>query len=138
MKMLPNLPKKNKHKELDFGTKIFRSWILSNPPGISGTYELKTTLTNSIPFSCLEDTQIDASLTIKHGEKGYLIRNMSGTIGAPDYSYHYKEPAWIVIKYFKFFCIIDIDVFLNEKQISKRKSLTSDRAKAIASFVIDL
>ncbi len=136
--MLPNLPKKNKHREADFGTKVFRPWILNNPPKISGTYELKITSTDSIPFSCLEDLQADASMTVKWGKKGYLIRNAMGTPGAPDYSYYINSPAYVVIKYPDFFCLIDIETFLEEKKRSKRKSLTSERAKQIAYQVIQL
>lgn len=130
--ILPNLPKKIKHKESDFGTSIFRPWILANPPKISGTYELKTTLTDSIPFSCVEDPQIDASLTVKWGKNGYLIRNLSGTIGAPDYSYFRNAPAYIVIKYPDGFVLIDIESFLEEKKRSQRKSLNWIRACEIA------
>ena len=127
-----------KNRESSFGT-LFRHWILANPPKLSGTYELKQTTTDSIPFSCLEDHQIDASMTVKWGKKGYLIRNESGTVGSPDFSYYKNAPAYIVIKYPLGFVIIDIETFTEEKKRSvKRKSLTWDRACIIAYRVVKL
>ena len=120
-------------KEANFSL-IFRHWILANPPKLSGTYELKQTTTNSIPFTCLEDHQADFSLAIKWSKTGVLIRNESGTLGAPDYSYYNNAPAYVVI-YFKEpngFVIIDIETFLEEKKRSKRKSLTWERAQLLA------
>ena len=137
--ILPELPKKNKKKEADFGTTIFRPWILKNNNGFDRpcTFELKSTSTDSIPFSCVEDLQIDASMTVRWGDKGYLIRNQTGTIGAPDYSYYKYAPAYIVIKYPKGFVLIDIETFIQEKDRSKRKSLTWDRAQEIAWKVVN-
>jgi hypothetical protein len=126
-----------KQRESSFGT-LFRHYLLANPPKLSATYELKQTPSDSIPFSCLEDHQIDASMTVKWGKKGYLIRNESGTVGAPDYSYYYNSPAYIVIKYPSGFVVIDIETWTEEKKRSKRKSLTWDRACAIAGRVIKL
>lgn len=128
-----------KNRESSFGV-LFRHWILANPPKLSGTYEIKQTTTNSIPFSCLEDHQADFSLAIKWSKKGVLIRNESGTVGAPDYSYYNNAPAYIVI-YFKEahgFVIIDIETFLEEKKRSQRKSLTWDRSQAIAYQTVKL
>lgn len=124
-------------KEANFSL-IFRHWIMANPPKISATYEIKQTSIDSIPFSCLENHQIDASMAVKWSSKGYLIRVESGTVGAPDFSYYYNSPAYIVIKYPKCFCIIDIESFTEEKKRSKRKSLTSERACAISYKVISL
>ncbi len=130
---MPELPKKHRTKEADFGTHVFRPWVLANAPDLfSCTFEVKQTSKDSIAFSCVEEAQVDASLTITEGENGYLIRNQSGTIGAPDYSYYKQAPAFIVIKYPDFFCIIDINFFLYERNQSKRKSLTSERAQSIA------
>ncbi len=134
MNKLPDLPKKNKHKETDFGTKIFKPWIHNNAHlFFSCTFELKDSKgKDSIPFNSVDDPQIDASLTVKWGKGGYLIRNLMGTIGAPDYSFYRNAPAYIVIHYPKGFVIIDIETFLEEKKRSPRKSLTWERAKEIA------
>ena len=136
--MLPELPKKIKHKEADFGTKVFKPWVHANASLFKRgcTFELKQTKTNSIPFSCLEEVQIDASLAIKWGAKGYLIRNLTGTIGAPDYSFYNNNPAFIVIRYPSGFVLIDIETFLEEKKRSRRKSLTWERAQEISWKII--
>lgn len=119
-------------KETDFGL-LFRHWVFAHAQElISSTFELKQTSTGSLPFSCIESHQEDFSTAVRWGKKGALIRNESGTIGAPDYSFYKNAPAFIVIKYPLFFVMIDIDTFLLEKKRSKRKSLTSIRAKEIA------
>lgn len=135
--MLPELPKKIKTDEADFGTKVFKKWVENNAHVLySCTFELKQTKTDSIPFNVVEEPQIDASMCVKWSNKGYMIRNQAGTPGAPDYSFYRNAPAYIVIKYPKFWVIIDIETFTEEKKRSKRKSLTSDRAKEIAWKVV--
>ena len=138
MNNLPDLPRQHRHQESSFGTKVFKPWVHNNihlfRKTHGGTFELKDSKgKDSIPFSSVEEPQIDASLTVKWGKKGYLIRNLTGTVGAPDYSLYYNSPAWIVINYHKLgWVIIDIETFLEEKKRSQRKSLTSIRAEELA------
>lgn len=137
---LPDLPKKHKHKESDFGTKVFKPWIEKNIKSLfTCTFELKDSYgEDSIPFSVVDDGQLDASLCVKYSKKGYLIRNQSGTIHAPDYSLFKEQPAFIVINYGRYgWVIIDIDTFILEKKTSKRKSLTWTRACDIAWMIIN-
>lgn len=135
--MLPNLPKKNKHIETDFGTKVFKPWVERNAHLLySCTFELKQTETDSIPFSEVKEPQIDASMCVKWSNKGYLIRNAVSAEGTPDYSFYRNSPAYVVIKYPKLFVLIDIETFIEEKKRSKRKSLTVDRAIEIAWKVV--
>jgi len=135
--MLPKLPKKIKTIETSFGTKIFKPWVEKNAHLFySCTFETKQTETDSIAFSEVKDLQIDASMSVKWSDKGYMIRNTMAAEGTPDYSFYRNSPAYIVIKYPKFWVIIDIETFTEEKKRSKRKSLTSDRAKEIAWKVI--
>ncbi len=72
-------------------------------------WELKQTTTDSLPFSAVVDHQIVA------------LKKVNGTV---------------VIRYHSFFCLIPIDVFVSEKEHSVRKSLTSVRAKEIATIVV--
>lgn len=132
MTKLPDLPRVLKHKEADFGLR-FRKWIESNPR-FSSSFELKQTNKDSIPFSCVEQTQLDWGMRIK-SNKGALIR-VQGVNGEPDYIWCRNMPAYIVIKYPKLFCLIDIETFILEKKKSKRKSLTSKRAIEIAIKII--
>lgn len=129
---LPELPRTVKQKEAKFGL-TFLKWITENPRHTAG-FELKQTTTNSISFSCVSDEQLAYLRAIK-SDKGVLIR-VQGVNGEPDYVYLRNEPAYIVIKYPKFFCLIDPDTFLLEKSRSSRKSLTSSRAVDIATVVI--
>ena len=131
--ILPDLPKQNKKDEADFGID-FRKWWMQN--GMNAPYELKDTRgKDSISFSEITDDQIMFALAAK-SSKGVLIRVEKGTLGAPDYVGFRNSPAWIVIKYPKSAEVIDIDALLLEKSRSKRKSLTSERARAISTVSI--
>ena len=132
--MLPSLPRINKTKEADFGVD-FRRWIEKNPR-YSSAFELKQTSKSSIPFSCVEEKQLVYGLAIK-SDKGTLIR-VQGINGDPDYIWCRNMPYNIVIKYPTMFCLIDVETFILEKERSKRKSLTSDRAKEIAIKAIPM
>lgn len=131
--MLPNLPKINKKKEADFGL-LFRKWWVKH--GMDAGYELKDSRgKDSIAFSEVSEKQEYVGLASK-SRVGILIRVERGTEGAQDYIGLKNSASWIVIKYPKFFCIIDIENFLAERDRSKRKSLTSDRAKEIATIIV--
>lgn len=134
--MLPNLPKQNKKKEADFGL-TFRSWWKYNHHRIvSGSYELKDTRgKNYLLYSEVTDEQIKSGLANK-SDIGNLIRVINGTIGTADYILLRNSYAYIVIKYPKKFCIIDIETFILEKHKNKRKSLTFERACEIAILVV--
>lgn len=132
---LPDLPRQLDRREAAFGLQL-RKWIDENPQ-ITCVFEIKRTPTNSIPFSCLEDKQISHLYCVKHDPKGVLIR-VDGTKGEPDYAYYKNEPAWVVIRYPRSFHVIDIDCFLLERKRSKRKSLTSARAREISTYSVNL
>ena len=128
--MLPDLPKRRKHKEADFGLK-FREWIEEALPP-SASYEHKTTAgKDRLLFSELSDMQIHRGLQIS-GKKGCLIRIQLGTVGAPDYIWCKGMPYYVTIEYPQGFVMIPIAAFYNEKRSSKVRSLTWDRAIEIA------
>lgn len=127
-------------KEKDFGT-MLRHYITAFPEKfpMSCTFETKDTLgSDSISFSKVEQPQVDHAMAVRWGDKGCLIRVQAGNIGAPDYAFYKNAPAFIVIKYPKMFCFIDIDTFLLEKEKSARKSLTGNRARQISIIVVEL
>lgn len=125
MNMLPSLPKKRQKKEADFGLR-FRKWIEAECPP-TGAYEHKSTRgRDSLPFAELKDIQMHHGLKVK--KKGDLIRVVSGTVGAADYIWLYKEPSWVVIEYPQGFVIIDIEIFRNEAKTSVVRSLYWNRA----------
>lgn len=77
--------------------------------GKFSAWELKQTKTNSLSFSLVVDHQVNALKRVK---------------------------GFVVIKYPKFFCLIDILDWCNEVERSDRKSLTSERAKEIATIIV--
>lgn len=120
-----------KQSEADFGITL-RHYLRANPLPISASIELKDTRgKDSFPYAELKEEQINNALASK-SDKGNLIRISVGTVGAPDYAYYRNSPAYIVIKYPSCFTFIDIETFLLERNRSKRKSLTVDRAVEIA------
>lgn len=130
---LPSLPKQNKSKEADFGI-AFRKWWKLHP--MRGEFEIKDTRGRpSFAFSELSDDQIAVGLSAVK-KTGILVRRTSGTVGGADYSGLVESPYWIVIKFPKFFAVIDIETFALEHKRSKRKSLTSERAEMIAFLVV--
>lgn len=125
-------------READFQT-TFRHWIRANPYRRNAAFELKQTTTDSIPFSAVSDHQLIA-LRVAKGGSGLLYKIPDDSRGFKpfDMVYFRNADALVVIKYPNFFCMIDIDRFIKESEISKRRSLTADRAKCISIIVVDL
>src|SRR5689334_9672946 len=123
-------------REAKFG-QLFRAWIKANPR-CSGAFELKQTTTNSILFDAVKEHQINALQAVKTNGLLYKAPDDSAGIKPFDFFYLRQSPAYIVIRYPKFFCLIDIDTFLLEKKRSKKKSLISSRADEIAIVTVSL
>lgn len=122
-----------KNQEAKFAIK-FRHWLRANPVRISCTFEIKDTRgRKSLPFDELKEEQIDWAMAIK-SNRGVLMRNQGGH-GEPDYTYHYNQPSFVVINYPDLgFVVIEIETFVMERDRSKKKSLTWERALAIATI----
>lgn len=90
----------------------------------------------SLRFDEVKEEQIDWANAITNGD-GVLMRQVGGN-GEPDYTYHYKEPTFIVIKFPKDMEFISIDQWLAERERSKRKSLTLQRARQISTISVKL
>lgn len=134
---LPDLPRVLNQHEAKFGTKL-AEWMYANP-GKFTTSSMETKDTKGkryLSFSALEPQQVNYAKRI-NSPKGAFIRVM-GTDGQPDYIWMVNAPAWIVIKYPDFFCMISIDNWEFEKSHTKAKSLTSIRAIQIATLVVEL
>ena len=101
-----------------------------------GTFELKHTRgKDALPFRSVESEQVTFGLSAGSRD-GVLVRVSSGTIGASDYIGLVRFATWVVISYPRFFCVIALDGFLMERDRSSRKSLTAQRAEAIATVVV--
>ncbi len=124
-------------REASFTTR-FRSYLRAYPMP-SSAFELKQTTTDSIPFSALQEHQADALLATK-SQTGLLYKAPDDSRSSKPYDLFYLRNAyaWVVIKYPHAFYIIDIDTFLLESKNSKRRSLTSARAKEIATLSVKL
>ena len=122
-------------KEAKFSIK-FRHWLRAYPIRMSCTFEIKDTRgKKSFPFKEFKKEQMDWGLAIK-SKKGILMRQVGGG-GEPDYTYHYQEPAFVVINYPDGFVLIDIMTFKMERDRNTRvKSLTWIRALAIATIEV--
>lgn len=128
-----------KKREADFGT-LFRHWLKANPM-INAAFELKQTTGNSIPFTDVKEHQIDALLAVSNSKTGLLYKIPDDSMGIKPFDYMYLRQAlsFIVIKFPKFFVLIEPEAFIHERDIvSKRKSLTTERAKAISAITVDL
>jgi len=123
-------------KEAKF-TILFRHWLRKNPMHNSA-FELKHTSKDSIPFSDVQEHQINALQAVK-SKVGFLYKAPDDSRGAKPFDLFYMREAfaWVVIKYPKCFVIINVDHFVLESKRSKRRSLTSSRARDIAWKVIN-
>lgn len=124
-------------KEADFSI-LLRSYLRAHPLPVSCPLEVKDTRGKpSFNYNELKEEQINNALASK-SDKGNLIRVSTGTIGAPDYCYYRNSPAYVVIKYPSGFVIVDIETFILERDTSRRKSLTWERAQEISIRTIKL
>ncbi len=129
-----------KKREADFGT-YFRHWLKANPM-ISGAFELKQTTGKSIPFSDVQDHQIEA-LEAANSKHGILYKAPDDSRGVKPFDYFYlrNAPAWVVLKFPDAFHIISIGTFMQEKEAELkkpkgRKSITSVRSKEISVVTV--
>ena len=122
-------------REANFNT-YFNKW-LKNVYKKTGAFELKQTKTNSIAFNAVVPHQVDSLWYAKNGVLVYKIPD-AGFQNPFDCFCMTCTPAYVVIKYPEFFCLIDIDDWINEVERSDRKSLTSERAKEIATTIVSL
>lgn len=126
---LPDLPKQNKEEEAKFGIKV-REFLIKQKLPVSTSIELKQTEKSYIPFDCITAKQIAYANKIS-SEEGVLIR-VVGLDGQPDYIWMINSPSYLAIKYPKGYVFMSVSTFVFERDTSKRKSLTWERAQAIA------
>lgn len=131
--MLPELPRKLNKKEASWTTTVFRKWVEQN--GMTAVFEIKYARKDYLAFSEVAEHQVQSLFKVRHSTFVYKIPDMGEK--SPFDLFSMKEmPAYIVIKYPKFFCLISIDHFVMESKKSKRRSLTSKRASEVAWKVI--
>ena len=118
---------------------IFTHWVRANRKKLlSGSYEIKDSRgTNIISFKEIGEEQLNHALATS-SETGDLIRVQSGTVGAADYVFLRNATAWFVCFYPGEFHLISVGNLIFEKEKHKRKSLTANRAKAVATISVKL
>jgi hypothetical protein len=132
---MPPLPKQNKKLEGDFGVWL-KNYTEKHPHLVTTGLECKQTTTDSIPFSVVTPQQVAFGMGAK-SSKGVWIR-VQGLNGEMDYIFMVNSPSYIVIRYPSIVCWIDIETLILERDRSKRKSLTSQRASEISIRTIKL
>lgn len=127
-----------KNREAQFGI-LLRHWFRANSKSMSSCHiEIKDTRgENYFYFRELSEEQITVGLACT-SDRGCLLRASSGTVGQGDYHFYRNAPSWVIIKYSDEFFIIGLETLLMEKDRSKRKSLTQDRARDICVKSIKL
>lgn len=100
----------------------------------TGVFELKQTEKDSIAFNAVADHQKKALMQVKHNVFFFKIPDV-GYQNPFDCFCFNNAQAYVVIKYPDICCMIDIDDWVLEESISDRKSLTSQRAKEIATII---
>ena len=119
-------------KEKSFQT-TFNHW-LKEKYRKTAAFELKQ-CESSLSFSAVAPHQIEALQAVRHGTFVFKIPD-AGWQNPFDCFCMTEMPAYVVIKYNDFFCLISIDQFVLESERSKRRSLTAERAKSIAFLVV--
>jgi len=129
--------KKRMRQEADFSLTL-RHYLKAHPLPISCPLEVKDTRGKEyFNYAELKEEQINNALASK-SDKGNLIRVSVGTIGAPDYCFYRNSPAYIVVSFPRGFAFFDIETLILERDSSKRKSLTWERAQEISIRTIKL
>ena len=102
----------------------------------TGAFELKVSDGSSLPFDHVQDHQETALYAAKHGNFVYKIPDL-GNQNPFDCLMLVHVPSWVVVMYHhkdfgqREFYMIDIDMWMEEKRITDRKSLTEERAGQI-------
>ena len=89
-----------------------------------------------LSFSAVKEHQIHALLVAKWHTFAYKISDLDRLQKPCDVVYM-RNTGGLLVFYWsdKTFYVIDIDVFEQEKELSKRKSLTEERAKELAFLI---
>ena len=97
-----------------------------------GVFEVKYAHRDIVYFSALEEHQRESLLAAKHRSLTYKPPDDTRGFKPCDFLHFAGVRAYVVVKYSKGFVLIDIDVWVEEARISKRKSLTWERARYLA------
>lgn len=120
-------------KEKDF-TVIFEKYVRIKK--LHGVFELKKTDTDSILFSSVKDHQLESLIAVQESGFMWKISDADPRRKPFDLIATPRLVGYVVIKYNKITCIIPVNNFIFERDKSKRKSLTVERAKEISTYIL--
>lgn len=105
-----------------------------------GAFELKQTTTDSLPFSAVEEHQIDGLLAVQSGGFVWKLSDLDIREKPFDMISTQALYGYVVIYYsqHRTFVMITIFDFVNEKEKSLKKSISFDRAVEIADLIVEL
>lgn len=129
---LPDLPRVLRKKEASWTTTFLKNWVLEETTLPSGPIEVKNTNLDYISFDAVSPQQ-RADLLACTTPRGHWwkVADM-GRKNDFDVVFYRNSPAYVIINFPKGFIVTTIGNYIQEMENSKRKSLTWDRAKAIA------
>ena len=124
--------------EKNFQT-LFTKWLKRQ--GRTGAYELKICKKPSLPFSNVEEHQINALKEVKDGTFAYKISDFSPGMKPFDCFCMSNESAYVAIMFYypnksKNAYVIDIDIFISLIKTCGRKSITDEMAKSVGEMII--
>ena len=120
-------------KENNFTT-IFEKYIRAKK--MHGVFELKQTDADSIPFSKVEAHQLESLIATQNTGFLHKISDSDPRRKAFDLLYTRPLVGYIAIRFPKVTCVITVNNFIFERDKSKRKSLTVERAKEISTYIL--
>jgi len=128
------------HKREAKAQVVFKHFLQSGKyTGPSACFELKRTMTDSLPFSAVEEHQEEALDAALNRALYYKIPDDTQGQKVFDCFYLTNTVGYIVISYgpkLKSFVLVPINDWKHERKTSKRRSLTYDRALQIGTEVV--
>lgn len=122
-----------KKREAEFQT-VFNRYIRQSD--IYGAFELKQTRSNALAFDSVEQHQCDSLMAIEENGLTWKLSDADPREKPCDSIRTKPMDSWIVVKYPSCFVIIPAMIFFLEEAESTRKSLTLERAKIIATKIV--
>lgn len=101
-----------------------------------GAFEIKQTTSDAILFSAVEDHQIEGLLAVQQSGFVYKLSDADSRRKPFDVVATSWMTGYVVIKYPKITCVMTVNNFVWERDHSKRKSLTLERAKEISTYIV--
>jgi hypothetical protein len=123
--------------EAAFTTNTIEPYLNKNP--MNAPWEVKHSRgAKFIPFSAVKDHQVTKLHNARCSFLNYKISDDSRGQKPFDGVSYFKSPeAYLIFVYPDMWCFIDILVFEQEERTSTRRSISQDRAREIATKVIN-